>query len=101
MCLFRKFAINVGLECKTPENLFLGDKTKVEVKGFNPARIPESGSLFANSPDTDVKYAEKEMVIFCGSPGAGKSTFWHNYMPQYERVNRDTLKTKEKCYKVA
>lgn len=41
------------------------------------------------------------MVIFCGSPGAGKSTFWKNYMPQYERVNRDTLKTKEKCYKVA
>lgn len=41
------------------------------------------------------------MVIFSGAPGAGKSTFWHNYMPQYERINRDTLKTKEKCYKVA
>jgi bifunctional polynucleotide phosphatase/kinase len=41
------------------------------------------------------------MVIFCGSPGSGKSTFWHNYMPKYERVNRDTLKTKEKCYAVA
>ncbi len=36
-----------------------------------------------------------------GSPGSGKSTFWHNYLPKYERVNRDTLKTKEKCYKVA
>lgn len=41
------------------------------------------------------------MVIFVGSPGAGKSTFWQNYMPDYIRVNRDTLKTKQKCYKVA
>ncbi len=41
------------------------------------------------------------MVIFCGSPGSGKSTFWLNYMSKYSRVNRDTLKTKEKCYKVA
>jgi bifunctional polynucleotide phosphatase/kinase len=41
------------------------------------------------------------MVIFVGSPGSGKSTFLHNYMSKYSRVNRDTLKTKEKCYKVA
>lgn len=34
------------------------------------------------------------MAIFCGSPGSGKSTFWQTYMPKYERVNRDTLKTK-------
>jgi bifunctional polynucleotide phosphatase/kinase len=41
------------------------------------------------------------MVIFVGSPGSGKSTFLHTYMSKYSRVNRDTLKTKEKCYKVA
>lgn len=41
------------------------------------------------------------MVIFVGSPASGKSTFWKNFLPQYSRVNRDTLKTKEKCYKVA
>jgi predicted kinase len=34
------------------------------------------------------------MAIFTGSPGAGKSTFWKNHMPDYVRVNRDTLKTK-------
>ena len=84
----------MGVEFYTPENLFLGDKTKVIVKGFNPKLIPEEGKIFANSNDKDVKFVEKEMVIFCGPPGGGKSTFWHNYMPQYERVNRDTLKTK-------
>ena len=41
------------------------------------------------------------MIIFCGPPGGGKSTFWKNYLPKYIRINRDTLKTKEKCYKVA
>ena len=42
------------------------------------------------------------MIIFCGPPGGGKSTFWQNYLSNdYARVNRDTLKTKEKCYAVA
>jgi bifunctional polynucleotide phosphatase/kinase len=41
------------------------------------------------------------MVIFVGSPASGKSTFWQTYLSKYSRINRDTLKTKEKCYKVA
>lgn len=41
------------------------------------------------------------MIIFCGSSSSGKSTFCTNHLSDYERVNRDTLKTKEKCYKVA
>ena len=36
-----------------------------------------------------------------GGPGSGKSTFCTTHLPNYVRVNRDTLKTKEKCYKVA
>jgi len=41
------------------------------------------------------------MIIMMGGPGSGKSTFWQNYLSGYSRVNRDALKTKEKCYKVA
>ncbi len=80
----------------TPENLFLGDKTKVEVQGFNPKSIPENGDLIVGKQDFAkiVEYVDKEMVIFVGSPGSGKSTFWQNYMPKYARINRDTLKTK-------
>jgi len=35
------------------------------------------------------------LVLLCGSPGAGKSTFfWTQLAPQgYERVNQDTLGT--------
>jgi bifunctional polynucleotide phosphatase/kinase len=40
------------------------------------------------------------VIIFFGSPGSGKSTFWKNYLSTYERVNNDTLKTPEKCVKV-
>ena len=32
-----------------------------------------------------------------GSVGSGKSTFVGNYLKDYVRINRDTLKTKEKC----
>lgn len=36
-----------------------------------------------------------ELVIFCGSPGSGKSTYyWNTLEPlEYERVNQDTLKS--------
>lgn len=38
-----------------------------------------------------------------GSPGAGKSTFYRRNLEPlgFERVNQDTLKTKDKCLKVA
>lgn len=41
------------------------------------------------------------MIIFVGSPASGKSTFWKTHLSDYVRVNRDTLKTREKCLKVA
>lgn len=62
--------------------------------------MPEVGEVVVGKRN-EVKFVEKEMVIFVGSPASGKSTFWKNYMSKYARVNRDTLKTKEKCYKVA
>ena len=41
------------------------------------------------------------MILFCGAPGSGKSTFWQSYLKDYVRVNNDELKTPEKCKKVA
>lgn len=43
---------------------------------------------------------KQEVIIFCGAPGSGKSTFWKNYLSEYTRVNNDQLKTAEKCMKV-
>lgn len=41
------------------------------------------------------------MIVFVGSAASGKSTFWKTHLSDYVRVNRDTLKTREKCLKVA
>jgi bifunctional polynucleotide phosphatase/kinase len=98
-----KFALNVGVKFQTPEVCFLGEKEEqIEVKGFNPKSIPTAGELVEGEKGIkEFPFVEKEMIIFCGPPGGGKSTFWQTYLQKYERVNRDTLKTKEKCYKVA
>jgi bifunctional polynucleotide phosphatase/kinase len=37
------------------------------------------------------------MIIFMGSPGSGKSTFYHSHLSSYARINQDQLGTKEKC----
>jgi len=36
-----------------------------------------------------------EILLFCGSPGAGKSSFYWKYLQPlaYKRVNQDMLKT--------
>jgi len=49
------------------------------------------------------KNSPQELVIFCGSPGAGKSTFyWDVLQPLgYERVNQDILKSRDRCIKKA
>ena len=43
------------------------------------------------------------MVVFVGTPAAGKSFFAKNYLEpkSYTIVNRDTLKTIEKCVSIA
>lgn len=58
--------------------------------------IPEQTS-------TLTKMHSVELVVFCGSPASGKSTFfWRQLQPQgYIRVNQDILKTRDKCVKVA
>lgn len=98
-----KFAVNCDVPFKTPEVLFLNEaEEKIDIKGFNPKNVPTDGELVEGEKGVNsFKPVEKEMIIFCGAPGSGKSTFWANYLPTYSRVNRDTLKTKEKCYKVA
>lgn len=42
-------------------------------------------------------------VLFVGSPGSGKSTFYTKHLKplEYVRINQDTLKTRDKCFKVA
>ena len=52
------------------------------------AHICQVSQLYSKRNDQDI-------VLFCGSPGAGKSTFyWTHLQPlKYERINQDILKT--------
>lgn len=106
-----KFAMNVGLTFNTPEQFFLDEEAEEETKekggkkkaasGFDPKELPTSGAVIKGYKDgQQITKDTQEVVIFVGSPASGKSTFWKNYMSSYVRVNRDTLKTKEKCVKV-
>jgi len=116
----RDFASNVGIDFKTPEEFFLEEPTHPFVRTFEPQLylppLPSSttvehlsaqsqtGLIVApGAPKKFEKTNEVEIILFCGSPGAGKSTYyWENLKPLgYERVNQDTLKSRDKCLKVA
>ncbi|KAF9436293.1 ESCRT-III subunit protein snf7 [Entomortierella beljakovae] len=65
--------------------------------------ITQTVSLFSPTstplvPDSDTN----EVIVFCGYPASGKSSFAHKHIlptGKYDYVNQDTLKTKEKCLK--
>ncbi|GAB1318316.1 DNA kinase/phosphatase Pnk1 [Madurella fahalii] len=101
-CSDRNFAHNIGITYQSPEEFFLGEKPRAFTRDFDLANFP-----FSEQQDNDsillVKTNEKDVILFVGPPGSGKSTFyWKHLMPLgYERVNQDTLKSKDKCFKVA
>lgn len=108
-CSDRNFAHNVGIAYKTPEEFFLDEPPRDFAREFDLAAHPYADS----SGDDEGKETEEavlfekankqDIVLFCGPPGAGKSTFfWTRLKPLgYERVNQDMLKTRVKCIKAA
>ncbi|KYK54290.1 DNA kinase/phosphatase Pnk1 [Drechmeria coniospora] len=101
-CSDRNFAHNVGIKYMTPEEFFLGQKPREYRRELDLADYPlaegteEAAAAFEKKNETDV-------VLFCGPPGAGKSTFYQRHLAPlgYERINQDTLKSRDKCVKVA
>ncbi|GAA5838084.1 hypothetical protein JCM5353_004491 [Sporobolomyces roseus] len=106
----RKFAINCGLPFYTPEEYFL-DKpvsTKWRLSGFNAKLFDHSLPLYSPTstpllPRRSSEFEEQgpEVVIFVGSPGAGKSTFYKkHFAPKgYVHINQDTLRSRDACIK--
>jgi bifunctional polynucleotide phosphatase/kinase len=103
-CSDRKFASNVGIDFKTPEEFFLEQKPfkdwkldVLDVKEFfkNLKKPYQTKDVI----DTD----RQELVLFTGFPASGKSTFYKKHFEpnDYVHVNRDLLKTPAKCLKAA
>ncbi|KAL8872108.1 MAG: hypothetical protein Q9174_002204 [Haloplaca sp. 1 TL-2023] len=104
-CSDRNFAANVGIAFMTPEEFFLHESPHPFTRDFEPSNflsLPTSAPLDM-SPFVFEKKSPLDIVLFCGSPGSGKSSFyWKHLQPLgYERVNQDLLKTRDKCVKVA
>lgn len=104
-CSDRDFAANVGIDFYTPEEYFYKEAPSPFRRTFEPSdylntAVPTSTDT---TPVVFEKRSEVDLVIMCGSPASGKSTFyWTKLKPLgYERVNQDILKTQDKCVKVA
>ena len=105
-CSDRKFAYNIGIDFKTPEEYFLDheqcDGSSWEWGGFDPSSyILENNNFTFDLSEKNPLKSSQEIVIVVGPPSCGKSTFCSNYFPNHTRINMDTLKTKAKCLKMA
>lgn len=100
-CSDRNLAHNVGIPFKTPEEFFLGHEPRKWERDLDLVHYPQGSD--DGAPALFEKKNEKDIVIFCGRPGAGKSTFYWKYLEPlgYQRVNQDTLKTRDKCVSAA
>ncbi|GFN89813.1 bifunctional polynucleotide phosphatase/kinase, partial [Plakobranchus ocellatus] len=101
-CSDRLFALNVGVPFFTPEEFFLGEKPtqKFKMPSFDPRNINSAEDIV---PPTTFPAKSKEVVVLVGLPACGKSFFAANTLqPQgYKIVNRDELKTWQKCVQKA
>ena len=92
--MLRDFAANVGVDFQTPEEYFLGEPAQSYMRTIDPLLYMDD-----SVPDPPRHVFEKknslDIALLCGSPGAGKSTFYWSVLEPlgYERVNQDTLKT--------
>ncbi|KAI9854978.1 MAG: hypothetical protein M1824_006487 [Vezdaea acicularis] len=101
-CSDRNFAANVGIGFHTPEEYFAKESPRPFTRDFNPDDyIVQAINIL--DPPTFSKELRQEIALFCGSPGAGKSTFYWNYLKPlgYQRVNQDILKSRNKCVQAA
>ncbi|KAI0987048.1 hypothetical protein GJ496_009204 [Pomphorhynchus laevis] len=102
-CSDRKFAENINIAFKTPEEFFLNEQicNTFDYGSFNPKEYIKT-SIGAESNDcVDVILTEhQEMVIIVGPPASGKSTFCIKHFSNKENyviINRDELKVAAKC----
>lgn len=107
----KNFAANLGIGFYTPEEYFLSQSPKPSKPDlFNPASYiskSKEGETKSEPRFAPLPKDQLEVVLFVGSPGSGKSTFYSKHIASnsleksYTRINQDTLKTRDKCLKVA
>lgn len=84
-----KFAYNIGIPYKTPEEYFnnIIENYKISLINYNNY----------NNTNNFTKSNKQELILLVGYPGVGKSYFTNKYLSNYIHINQDTLKTLSKC----
>ncbi|KIK63827.1 hypothetical protein GYMLUDRAFT_71948 [Collybiopsis luxurians FD-317 M1] len=98
----RMWALNVELPFFTPEEYFLKQPTETKFKlGFDVTALPTLPLFSPNAEAVIPEPPQQEVVLFVGYPGVGKSTIHRRYFAPvgYQRINQDTLGSREKCVK--
>lgn len=95
---YRNLAANIGIKFYTPEEYFSGVDSEEFERDFEPSKYlsnPPEGHVLQAGLTAYSRRNPVDIVLFCGSPGAGKSTFFWKWLQPlgYERVNQDILKT--------
>lgn len=93
-----KFALNLNIKFYSPEELFLKeDKLIKNIKYYDD-------SIFDNK-NKPFKPKNKDLIIFVGLPGSGKSSYIRNNILNngkisYQLINQDIVKNLDKCIKL-
>jgi len=92
-CCDRKFADNIGVPFH-PIEKFLNPNHEVEdfTWGFNPSEYLEQAQS-NQAPDVPHDQSQ-ELILMCGYPGSGKSTFVKTNLFNHTYVSKDNLKGK-------
>jgi bifunctional polynucleotide phosphatase/kinase len=103
-CSDRNMADNLGLKFQTPEEYFLDQPPREWVRTFDPASFMTISEVETrlSYDDKFTKRSSPEVIVFVGTPGAGKSSFFKKHLEPlgYQRANQDTLKSRERCIKL-
>jgi bifunctional polynucleotide phosphatase/kinase len=98
-----KFGLNLGIPVFSPEQIFLNKTINKTINNNMSIKYPKLNMIRYNF---NYKPAKKEMIIMIGYPASGKSSisnliqekgFLNNIY--YKIINRDTIKTIDKCIK--
>ncbi|XP_059622603.1 uncharacterized protein F21D5.5 [Phlebotomus argentipes] len=101
-CSDRLMAVNLSLTFSTPEEHFLGSKAVSWTRPEFDPKVSTAKNLLEPS-DAKLQRDEQEIIVMCGSPGSGKSSFVKSNFKgtKYEIVSRDKLGTWQKCVSAA
>jgi len=103
-CSDRKFAHNIGIEFKTPQEFFKEESPSPwDWDSLDPFKFIENCTKRKvkdfEGPQEEIVSAKQEMIIMVGIQASGKTTFVKRHLlPNgYVHINRDTLNTQGKC----